>query len=123
MKRAWPLALPGLCLGVFMGVSTGVLWLAGATAMSALDGAFAALAGVQPQSFAFSETDIHPALVAVLYGAGLLVRLFLIACWAAHLVRRAGERNDLRKIRRALEVRMRPETADVPGLPRTIHWN
>ena len=123
VKGAQPWSWPLLCVVMFLGAATGLLWLAGASPVAAADGAFGALAGVRPQTFAFSDTGIHAGWVALLYGAGLVVRIFLIAWWAAYLVRSASERNELSKLRRALAVRMRPETAELPTTTRSVHWN
>lgn len=123
MKRLQSILRPTLCAALFMSAGTVLLWLAGAGWTAALDGAFSALAGVRPQSVSLGELGIHPGWIAGLYAAGLVVRIFLIAYWAAHLVRAAGERNELKKVRRQLEVRMSSESAESADLPRSFQWN
>lgn len=116
----WPL----LCAGGFLLLSLGIFRGAGLAWSEAADGALAALAGTRPQTLSFADVEaIHPGVVLVLFAGGLVVRIFLIAYWAAYLVRRSSEMNEVKKLRKQLEGRMRPETAEMPPLPRTIRWN
>ena len=114
---------PRLVAGGFVSGAWIMFRVAGHEGWGALDGAIAVRAGTRPQMVNLGETGLPMAAVLGVYAAGLLVRIFLIAYWAAYLVRRAGERNELRKLRRQLEVRLRPEAAEAPPLPHTIRWN
>ncbi|MEO6120485.1 MAG: hypothetical protein ABIP12_07340 [Terriglobales bacterium] len=115
----WPL----LCVGGFFGLCFGLFSLAGLGPTAAADGALALLAGTHPQLLSFSEVEaLRPGVVLLLFAGGLVVRIFLIAFWAAYLVRKSSEASAVRKLRRQLNARMRPETAELPAL-RSIHWN
>lgn len=115
----WPL----LCVGGFFGLAFGLFLLAGLGPTAAADGALAVLAGTRPQMLSFSDVEaLHPGVVLLLFAGGLVVRIFLIAYWAASLVRKSSEASAVRKLRRQLNARMRPETAELPAL-RSVHWN
>jgi hypothetical protein len=117
---AWPL----IASGGFWSAAFGTFMFSGMSAAEAADAALAVLAGMRPQFVSFSEVEsIHPGVVIGLYFGGLVVRIFLIAYWAAYFVRRNIERSELGRLRRQLKARMHPETAELPNLPRTIHWN
>ncbi len=119
---------PVLCVSGFLAIAWSAFASAGLGWTAAADCALAALAGTRPQMLSFSEVEaLHPGFVLLLFASGLAVRIFLIAFWAAHLVRKSMEKNEVRKLRRQLHARMRPETmtdsGDLPSLPRSIHWN
>ena len=115
----WPL----LCVGGFFGLALGVFSLAGLGPTAAADGALAVLAGTRPQLVSFSAVEaLHPGVVLLLFAGGLVVRIFLIAYWAAYLVRKSNDASALQNLRRQLNARMRPETAELPPV-RSIHWN
>ena len=115
----WPL----LCVGGFLGLTFSLFLFAGLGPIAAADASLAVLAGTRPQMLSFSEVEaLHPSVVLLLFGCGLVVRIFLIAYWAAYLVRKSSEASGMRKLRRQLQTRMRPETEELPTL-RSVNWN
>jgi hypothetical protein len=115
----WPL----LCVSSFLALAFPAFLGAGLSAAEAADCAVAALAGTRPMTVTYAAVEaLDTGWLVALYALGLGVRIFLIACCAAFLVRRATEKSELRAIRRILTARMRAETAELPDV-RTFHWN